>query len=371
MKILQISAHFYPNIGGVETHLIDLVDELLLQQHKLTVLTYRPLMNDVSWKLFESRNNLKIFRIPWIRGLFNKLLKYPILEFLYLVTGLFFVLPIFLISEKYNCIHAHGLASSFVSVIWGKIFNIRVIISTHSVYQFPKSGFYRKTVTQIFKNANKVLCLSEQSKKEIIDLGVKKDRVEKFTYWIDLQKFHPINKSKAKDRLKWTNKFIVLYVGRLVPEKGLPELLEATKKTSDQITFAIIGSGQMSNKLSQLSQKNIKFIGPVSQDNLPVYYSAADLLIVPSTHEEGFGRVIIESLACGTPVIGANRGAIPEAMTEEVGRIIDITAENISKTIHYIYRHPKVLSSLASHTRKFAERNYSRKNIHAITNTYD
>lgn len=82
-------------------------------------------------------------------------------------------------------------------------------------------------------------------------------------------------------------------------------------------------------------------MGGIDSDKLPIYYSAADLLIVPSISEEGFGRVILESLACGTPVIGARRGAIPDALDNSVGRVIDISSESIKQQVEYFYKERK------------------------------
>ena len=70
MKILQLSVHYAPNVGGVETHLTDLVSELLKRGDRIFVLTYRPLVTRVSWKIFEKKNNFEVLRIPWLPGFF-------------------------------------------------------------------------------------------------------------------------------------------------------------------------------------------------------------------------------------------------------------------------------------------------------------
>jgi glycosyltransferase involved in cell wall biosynthesis len=109
MKILQLTVHFAPNVGGVETHLNDLMEELRKKDHQVFVLTYRPISSKVNWKLFENKKNLRIFRIPWFPGLFYKLANKPILEFFYLSLGLFIALPFTLLMFRPRVIHAHGL----------------------------------------------------------------------------------------------------------------------------------------------------------------------------------------------------------------------------------------------------------------------
>lgn len=364
MKIVQLSSHFFPNIGGVETHLSDLVSELS-KRHQVFVLTYRPLTTKTKWLLWEKISNLTILRFPWFPGFFNKLSVFPALEFLYLLPGLFISLPMVLMFFRPQVIHSHGLVAGFVGGFWGKLFGIRTIVSTHSIYHFPKSGFYTQFAKLIFLANDQVLCLSDQSVQEIKSLGIK--NVSKFTYWIDLDKFKPMSQTIAKKKLNWKTKFSVLFVGRLVKEKGILVLDEAAITLKRYgIKVYVVGNGPEFNNI-----KNCVLLGSVSQDDLPLYYNAADLLIVPSIHEEGFGRVILESMACGTPIVAANRGAIPEAMDETVGKLITITSPNITKTIIDFNFHSKKLFDLTKNARVFAVRRYNSKNINQIISVYD
>jgi glycosyltransferase involved in cell wall biosynthesis len=111
MNILQLTAHFSPNLGGVETHLQDLVDRLVEKKNNVTVLTYQPLSTDISAPWLEHKLNTTIIRLPWIRGWFYRLVDSPILEFMYLFPGLFVVLPFILFRKKIEVIHAHGLVA--------------------------------------------------------------------------------------------------------------------------------------------------------------------------------------------------------------------------------------------------------------------
>lgn len=373
MKVLQLTAHFRPNIGGVETHLSDLCKCLTERGFEVTVLTYRPLETDLRWKMLEREKNLTVIRIPWIPHLFYKLIKLPILEFIYLLPGLFLVTPFVLLLKKIDVISAHGLVAGFVGAFWGKIFNKKLVVSTHSIYSFPKRGLYRELVKWIFKNANHCLGLSKQAAGEIYSLGISAKIVDNFTYWIDLNKFQITNsKLQIKKKLGWENKFTVLFVGRLVEEKGVLVLLESVKSWDDDINLKIIGSGPLQEEVERVTSKhkNLEFIGIIDQKELPMYYSGSDILIVPSISEEGFGRVILESLSCGTPVIGANCGAIGEAMDESVGKLIDVSAKNIKDAVEYFYANRGRLKRLTSNCRRYAERRYSEKNVNKIIKSY-
>lgn len=370
MRILQLALSFSPNVGGVETHLSDLVRYLDKRGWKVFVLTYCPLTTKIKWKMYEEVNNVTIFRIPWFTGLFYKLTSFPILEFIYLLPGLFFFTPIIILLYKPVVIHAHGLVAGSIAVFWGKIFRIKTIISSHSIYGFPKKGLYVKFVKLIFRNSDHLLGLSQPAVSEIKNLGIPQEKVSNFTYWIDMEKFKKNPNAKAK--LHWENKFIVLFVGRFIPEKGIKDLLESSLLWDKKITLVIAGVGPMEEEIKKYALKNkqILLLGAIDNSHLPLYYSASDVLIVPSTGEEGFGRVIIEALACGLPVIGSNRGAIPEAMDNSVGKLIDVTSKNIAQIVSYFYKHPYELESLSKNARSFAVRRYSERNAEDITKFY-
>lgn len=370
MIVLQLTAHFRPNIGGLETHLDDLCEVLIEKNINVIVLTYSPLHTKTSWKVHEKKTGLEIIRVPWIPNLFYAFIKLPFLEFIYLLPGLFFVTPLIIFLKKIEVIHAHGLVAGFIGVFWGRFFRKRVIISTHSIYSFPEKGLYRNFVSWIFNNASFILGLSERSVAEIISLGSPRKKVGKFTYWVDLNNFRKID--DAKKLLGWGNDFNALFVGRLVEEKGVNELLDALKILDKKIKINICGSGPLSKKIQLLSTKfkNLNFLGVINKDQLPVYYSASDILIIPSISEEGFGRVIIESLACGTPVLGSNRGAIPEAIDSSVGFLFDVNKEDIKKKLEYLYYHQQELRKLSKNCRNFAERRYSKKNVETIIKAY-
>ncbi len=370
MKVLQLSVHLFPNVGGVETHLSDLFRSLIEKKWQVFVLAYQPLSTKTNWKIWEKEKNLTILRIPWIRGFFEKLVHLPVVEFIYLVPGLFLLTPLVIFFFKPKVLHTHGLSAAVAGVFWGKLFKTRTVISLHSIYTFPPRGLYHDFVKLLFKNADFILSLSKKSNTEVRALGIEDSKTYVFTYWINLERFKKISNAKQKKGLQ--NKFIVLFVGRLIKEKGIDELLKSSQFLNNKINLLIAGSGPMDKEIERFSNQksNVHFIGKIDQSDLPLYYSAADCVIVPSTSEEGFGRVIIESLACGTPVVASNRGAISEAMDNTVGILIEPTVENIKQTIEYFYNNPQQLKKLSDNTRKFAERRYSKANVDTIIKAY-
>lgn len=366
-EVLIVSIGFSPNVGGIETHFDDLVKVLDENGWKTWVLTYKPLTTKVPAKYYEEKGkNIRIYRLPWLGNFFYKLVKNPLLEFMYLFPGLFCVLPIFLIlkGRGIRTIDSHGLIAGFVSVFWGRIFHKKVITTTHSIYNFPKSGLYRSFASWIFNNSSQVLTLSQQSKKEIEDLGINAGKIITFTYWVNQNIFKKV--MRAKGILGWQRKFVIFSVGRLIPEKGINELIEASKMWDKNVTLAIAGVGPLGKKIKKIKRANFIYLGKIDNDRLPIYYSAADLFIVPSIHEEGFGRTILESLSCGTPILGSDRGGIPEAVDSTVGKLIDVSPQSIKREVEYFYKNRQELNKLSKNTRKYALKYFSKNNAGRI-----
>lgn len=373
MKVLQLTCHFVPNLGGVETHLSDLVLELARRDFKIFVLSYRPLATKTEWKLYEKQKNLFILRIPWISGWFYRLVKNPILEFLYLVPGLFIITPFVLLLFRPRIIHSHGLAAGTAAVFWGKIFKKRVIVTTHSIYHFPEKGLYRDFVRWLFKSADHILALSNQSKKEIESLGIPPKKISVFTYWVDQKHFRPLNKEEQREKYKLGKSFIILFVGRLIAEKGILVLLDAFKQLRGDMKLLVAGDGPLRDTVAEYAKakNDVLYLGRVEQENLPFLYNASDVLAVPSVHEEGFGRVILESLSCGMPVIASNRGGIREAMDESVGRLITVNAENLVLALKEFYNKRELFRKKREKIASYAKKRFGSDNIDVIINAYE
>ena len=373
---LLLTSPFRPNIGGVETHLDDLITASAKKGVDFSIITYQPLVTPLKGLYKEKSSNYTVYRIPWPRlNLFLRLEKFPALEFLYLFPGLFLGGLIYLInnSKEVDVIHSQGLVAGAIGVFLGMIFNKKVIISTHSIYNFPETGFYNLFVKFLFNHSDFILTLSDQSKKEVLQLGIPESKVQRFTYWVDQKLFKPKEKKTARLKINIPrDKFVCLFVGRLVEVKGIRELLDASLITNKNIHFAVVGSGPLEEYVRKFASenKNVSFFGSVKNTKLPDFYNASDIVIIPSVHEEGFGRVILESLSCGKPVVGAKRGAIPEALTKDVGVLIEVSPENIKDSLEYLLTNPKKLKNLASKARKFAQEKYSEKNVDQIIRFY-
>jgi glycosyltransferase involved in cell wall biosynthesis len=131
---------------------------------------------------------------------------------------------------------------------------------------------------------------------------------------VDCKLFHPYHDQIAvRNRFELSKKYLLTYVGRLAPEKDVHTLLEVSrhlpKEFSNSIDWLIIGDGPLREELERKAPDNMNFTGYLQGKRLAEVYSASDLFIFPSATET-FGNVVLEALASGTPVIGANAGGV-------------------------------------------------------------
>ena len=374
-RVLILTPFFSPNIGGVETHFDDLVTALDNAGYETEVFTYSPITTEgVEWKGLETQGKAIIRRFRWFgKNLFHRLEKYPIFDFLYLTPYLALRTLIRLLSAKgFDVIHAQGFNAALIAVVLRKLgFKFRLVVSTHAVYELPPESGTAKLIAGILAQADQVLCLSDASKKELVSFGVPSESIELYRYWIDIERFHPMDKKALRQEIGVEDRFTLLFVGRLIQKKGVRELLEVAAKLTE-VQFVFIGVGPEEERIEAAAQAmpNVRFLGKKANHELHRYYNLADLFCIPSQYEEGFGRVVIEAVACGVPVLGSNRGGLPEALDPSVAILVDPTAENLERELSSLLAEPEKLAELQNNARAFAESRYSQANLSMITRHY-
>jgi len=139
---------------------------------------------------------------------------------------------------------------------------------------------------------------------------------------VDSELFRPMDRATCRNQLNLSG-FVVGYVGRLVEEKGLLDLMNAVALCPPDINLLLVGNGPLRPILDQQSRqpnlaRRVTLLDAKPLADLPELMNALDVLVLPSQTtprwKEQFGRVLIEALACGTPVIGSDSGAIPDVV---------------------------------------------------------
>ena len=266
------------------------------------------------------------------------------------------------ICRKYNfdLIHAHWLIpQGIIAYIINKLLRIPYIITCHGGDIYGLSGksftWFKKI---IIKNAKIITVVSTAIKKEIENKLTKNVLIEVIPMGVDSKLFHPSKYDESiKKRYNITGP-ILLFVGRLVEKKGVEYLIESMPsiiKKYPKVKLLIVGSGTLENELKELINKlklnkNIIFIGPLPNSELPKYYATADIFISPSIKvkdgdTEGFGLTFVEAVFSGTIPIGTNVGGISDIIKDKkTGLLVkQKSSESISNAVNYVLSNPKIL----------------------------
>ena len=193
----------------------------------------------------------------------------------------------------------------------------------------------RRWIRWAARHADGLVAVSAGLRQRLVELGVPAERVRVLRNGADLTLFRPYDQEAARQKLGFTRPS-VLAVGNLVALKRHNLMIEALPQLPE-VHLVIVGDGPERAAIENLARKRsvadrVQFLGRLPQDRLPEIYSAADLLLLVSTHE-GWPNVLLESMACGTPVVVSEIGGITDIVAAaEAGRIVaDVTPSRLAK----------------------------------------
>jgi glycosyltransferase involved in cell wall biosynthesis len=177
---------------------------------------------------------------------------------------------------------------------------------------------------------------------------------------------------ELKNKLRTTqNELLIGYAGRIVEQKGLKTLLYGLKQIQDlPWRLIVIGAGSYEAEFDAIAQNlqlthRISRLGYIQNVETPLYLSAFDVLVLPSetraNWKEQFGRVIIESMACDTPVIGSDSGEIPHLLRATGGGLIfqEGQPEALANQLQQLILNPSLRTQLAEQGRQSVQQNYT------------
>jgi glycosyltransferase involved in cell wall biosynthesis len=219
------------------------------------------------------------------------------------------------------------------------------------------------------KNATLTLTISKYSAQKIRQFyGVNKTQIRIVPNGVDTQRFKPVKAcEKIKRQIGIDSKLCLLFVGRLIPRKGLTYLVEAAKhivKEYPQTTFLIIGDGPLKNHLLAQLEKtklssNFVFLGDVNEKLLPTFYNCADIFVLPSI-QEGQGIALLEAQATAKPVVAFNVGGVGEAVLDrETGLLTKPDIKELADAIMKLLASWSLRETMGNNGRKFVVDNFS------------
>jgi glycosyltransferase involved in cell wall biosynthesis len=260
--------------------------------------------------------------------------------------------------HDFDLIDAHYFYPDGIgAVLLGRALDRPVIVTARGsdLNVIAQHAVPRRWIRWAARHADGLVAVSSGLKRRLVELGIGADRVRVLRNGVDLVLFHPRDREAARATLGLTRPS-VLAVGNLVALKRHWLMLEAIRHLP-QVELVIVGEGPERTRIENLARERkvadrVRLLGRVPQDRLPEIYSAADLLLLVSTHE-GWPNVLLESMACGTAVVVSPMDGIADIVgTADAGRILaDVSPNGLAVAIRELLAAPPSRAA----TRLYAE----------------
>jgi glycosyltransferase involved in cell wall biosynthesis len=195
-------------------------------------------------------------------------------------------------------------------------------------------------------------------------------------FGVDPEIYAPRTTDYASRFALHASRFTIGYVGRLVEEKGVQILLQAVDGLGGEWRLRILGSGPLQPQLEALTQRldvtdRVSFESPIPSAQMPAFYNQLDTLVLPSltrTHwKEQFGRVLIEAMACGVPVVGSRSGEIPYVIGQAGLTFAEGDVQELRARFSQLMGDPTLCADLARRGRERVLAHYTQAKIAAET----
>ena len=251
-----------------------------------------------------------------------------------------------LTGASYDLIHSHYWLSGRLALRFADRWGVPLVSTFHTLAQLKnrvaESAAEREQSVRYeierrtMAGSDRIVALTAVDRQQMVRHYGALARMAVIPGGVDLARFRPIERAEARRALGLDGSSkMLLFVGRIQRLKGLEVLLRAFARMSDPDTRLVVvggqrGTGQESREISRLQHLAAKlnvadrtsFVGAVSHEQLPLYYSSADITVMPSSYES-FGLVAVESLACGTPVVATRVGGLTSIVRDgETGLLV-------------------------------------------------
>ncbi len=272
---------------------------------------------------------------------------------------------------QYDLVHSHYWLSGMAGNLLKEAWQVPMLQMFHTLGKMKqrigrtseeREGQYRiEGEGNVMKAADKIIAATDAEKSQLHDLyGVEPQKIIVIPPGVNTHHFYPIPSDEAKEAIGISPRDrMALFVGRIEPLKGVDTLIKAmsiVKKNCHSFIcphYLIIIGGDPEGKTEELStemerlqnlckaldlDEMVVFLGKRGQDTLPYYYSAAEVVVMPS-HYESFGMVALEAMACGTPVIASRVGGLAHLIRDgETGFFVPAQdAEALAEKLRLIF----------------------------------
>ncbi len=333
LKILRVTNSLYPEVmGGVGLHTHHMSRIQAELGHEVKVLTSDN--GDSSLKRFETRKGYEIERHKELLSPLDNSIPPGIAKSIYRYQ------------EEYDVVHIHShlYFSSNIAAILNVVSDTPSVVTNHGLVSQTApiwlQNIFNPTVGKMtFEEADKVLCYTNTDRERLRERGITSP-ISVISNGVNCNRFIPHYESSGKK---------ILFVGRLKPGKGVIDLLKAfveVQKKYPQWELEIIGDGPLLAELENYVVENgisepVSFLGEVKNERIPDKYAESDIFVLPSL-SEGLPRTVLESMACGVPVIVSDLKQLREVV-DGAGMIANKNdPEDLSKCIDALISDPQL-----------------------------
>ncbi|MCU1297260.1 MAG: glycosyl transferase group 1 [Acidobacteriaceae bacterium] len=191
-------------------------------------------------------------------------------------------------------------------------------------------------------------------------------------FGVDPEFFYKRDISDLKNKLELTDKFVIGYMGRILEEKGIADLLRVLSSLPENCVLVLVGNGkfriQAERLASELGVSSRTYWFPqISSFNVPEYMNLFDVLVLPSRTtwrwKEQFGRVLVEAMACETPVIGSSSGEIPNVIGDAGSVFPEGNVDALRQCLGHLYDSPGFAEEIGAKGRTRVLKNFVHRHI--------
>jgi len=351
MKIAQLTPYFYPHLGGVESHVLELSKKLIDRGHEVFVVTTKlegteeeDVVEGVPVKRVEP---LTIFlSTPIVPGINNVLLE-----------------------EDYDILHSHSPPPlmSFLGVRNAQKKDVPFVLTYHCDLEIPYTfgplivNLYERTFgTYTVSKSDKIITTTPSY--GATSKAVWHREADIIPNAVDADRFHPSNEGDwVREELGIGDKKLIMYVGRIVYHKGLEYFVRAAKYLeSRDVQFLLVGTGDFRKELEDIIEREgledmVMFAGRVPNEELPDYYAATDVFVLPSVSRlEAFGIVALEAMASEVPVIVSDIPGVRDVIVEGKNGLLaePMNSEDLAGKIRTLLENPDMAERMGKNGRK-------------------
>ncbi|MFZ0636612.1 MAG: glycosyltransferase family 4 protein [Candidatus Acidiferrales bacterium] len=265
---------------------------------------------------------------------------------------------------KFDCIDAHYIyPDAYAAILLRRRLNVPVVVSARGtdINVFPNLRLIRPMISQTLSRAAGIIAVSAALKDAMVALGAPPEKIRVIANGVDAERFHPVDRAAARRQTAIPESArAIVSVGALLPVKGHHALIDAMSSLAPKfpdLKLYIVGDGPLRGDLeNSIRQRGLTdrifLVGNKPNEELPLWYSAADVTCLASLRE-GMPNVVLESLACGTPVVATRVGGTPEALvSDKLGLLVATDAGAIAAGLEAALRRTWDRTAISNHARQ-------------------